>query len=69
MVLPLEEIRQISDGPLEKAETEAEILAHRWPTAADFDFTVLREECTSHSERVIIGGLWTGIMGDSFRTQ
>ncbi|MHB1191364.1 MAG: uroporphyrinogen decarboxylase family protein [Armatimonadota bacterium] len=54
-------------GPLENAETEADILAHRWPTAADFDFSALEAECDAHSDRVIIGGLWTGIMGDSYR--
>jgi uroporphyrinogen decarboxylase len=54
-------------GPLEKAETEAEILRLRWPTAADFDFSGLQGECQAHANRVIIGGLWSGLMGDSFR--
>jgi uroporphyrinogen decarboxylase len=54
-------------GPLERAETEKDILMHRWPTAADFDFSGLQAECHAHADRVVIGGLWTGIMGDSFR--
>ncbi len=54
-------------GPLETIETEQDILGHRWPTAADFDFSPLAEAAERHSERVIIGGLWTGIMGDAYR--
>ena len=54
-------------GPLENAETEKDILDHKWPKASDFDFSPLHDECDAHSGRVIIGGLWTGIMGDSYR--
>jgi len=54
-------------GPLETIETERDILDHRWPTAADFDFSPLAAEAERHSDRVIIGGLWTGIMGDAYR--
>lgn len=54
-------------GPLENAETEEDILRHPWPKAEHFDFSVLEEECNAHSNRTIIGGLWTGIMGDSYR--
>lgn len=54
-------------GPLEDAEYESDILKHRWPRVSDFDFAPLHEECEVHSGRVIIGGLWTGLMGDSFR--
>lgn len=54
-------------GPLATIETERDILRHRWPTPADFDFSPLQEESEKHSDRVIIGGLWTGIMGDAYR--
>lgn len=54
-------------GPLETIETERDIMDHRWPRAADFDFSPLAEEAERHSDRVIIGGLWTGIMGDAYR--
>ncbi len=54
-------------GPLNNAETEQDILNHSWPTAEDFDFSPLIEECETHADRVIIGGLWTGIMGDAYR--
>lgn len=54
-------------GPLENARTEADILNHRWPAPADFDFSLLHEACDAHADRVLIGGLWTGIMGDAYR--
>lgn len=54
-------------GPLENAQSETDILNHRWPNSADFDFSLLHEECDTHAERVLIGGLWTGIMGDAYR--
>ena len=54
-------------GPLETIETERDILNHRWPRAVDFDFSPLVEEAERQSDRVIIGGLWTGIMGDAYR--
>ena len=54
-------------GPLENAGTEENILNHRWPTADDFDFSPLAEIAERHSDRVVIGGLWSGIMGDAYR--
>lgn len=54
-------------GPLENAQTEKDILKHKWPKPEDFDFSALCQECEKHSNKVIIGGLWTGIMGDSYR--
>lgn len=54
-------------GPLENVQTEKEILEHPWPKPTDFDFSLLQEECEKNSKRVLIGGLWTGIMGDSYR--
>lgn len=60
-------VDEVIKGPLENAEFDADILKHRWPKASDFDFSILGKECDSHSNRVIIGGMWTGIMGDSYR--
>lgn len=54
-------------GPLEKATSPKEILMHRWPQASWFDFSEMLNECFANKERVIIGGLWTGILGDSYR--
>jgi len=60
-------VDEVIAGPLENAETEQDILRHNWPKASDFDFSPLQGECEAHSGKVIIGGLWTGIMGDSYR--
>ena len=55
-------------GPFENGPvSEGAILSHPWPSARDFDFTPLADEAAAHAERIRIGGLWTGIMGDSFR--
>ena len=55
------------ENPLQNAQTENDILSHPWPKASDFDFSPLQAECQGNAKRVIIGGLWTGIMGDSYR--
>ncbi len=54
-------------GPLEDATTEQDILQHNWPKADWFDFDNLSAECEDNSERIIIGGFWAGILGDSYR--
>ncbi len=54
-------------GPFENGPTEKDILAHPWPKPADFDFSALQGICETHAERITIGGLWTGILGDSYR--
>lgn len=54
-------------APLAGCSSEKDILAHDFPRAADFDFSCLAEEAERHAGRAVIGGLWTGIMGDSFR--
>lgn len=54
-------------GPFSDASTVADILAFPWPTAADFDFTPLQAEADANRDRVRVGGLWTGILGDSYR--
>ena len=54
-------------GPFENGATAKDILAHPWPKPDDFDFSALQDVCETHAERVTIGGLWTGILGDSYR--
>jgi len=55
------------EGPLEKAETVKDILVHRFPDPAWFDVESLIPECEEFSGKVVIGGFWTGIFGDSYR--
>jgi uroporphyrinogen decarboxylase len=54
-------------GPLAGVESEKEVLAYPWPKASDFDFSALAMEWEANHNRVVIGGLWTGIMGDAYR--
>ena len=54
-------------APLAGCTGKKDILAHPLPKAADFDFSPLIEEAERHADRAVIGGLWSGIMGDSFR--
>ncbi len=56
-------------GPFTDTSTVADILAFPWPTAADFDFSPLlaEAEAEANADRVRVGGLWTGILGDSYR--
>lgn len=55
-------------GPLEEPMIASrDILDHSWPSADDFDFSPLLELAEQNRDRTRIGGLWTGIMGDSYR--
>lgn len=54
-------------GPFAESATPADILAFPWPRTTDFDFGPLQTEADAHRDRVRIGGLWTGILGDSYR--
>lgn len=47
--------------------TEQDVLKLRLPKAAWFDFSLLAEECESFADKIIVGGLWSGIHGDSYR--
>ena len=47
--------------------TEKDILDFRWPSPSDFDFSSLANECDIFSDRIIVGGLWSAIQGDSSR--
>jgi uroporphyrinogen decarboxylase len=54
-------------GPLENANTASDILRHAWPKADWFDFDPLVEEAEQNVNRITIGGLWSGMLGDSYR--
>jgi len=55
-------------GPLHDAAlSSSDVLAHPWPTAGDFDFSPLIDVAEANRDRTRIGGLWSGIMGDSYR--
>ncbi len=56
------------EGPFAKEGiTEKDILDYPWPEAEWFDFTELSEECDRFNDKIIVGGLWSGIHGDSNR--
>jgi len=54
-------------GPLRSAASVKDVLAHNWPKADWFDFSPMLGECADNKDRVITGGMWTGILGDSYR--
>lgn len=54
-------------APLKSASSSADIINYSFPKADDFDFDCLLAESFEHPNRVKVGGLWTGIMGDSYR--
>jgi uroporphyrinogen decarboxylase len=54
-------------APLKGVSSEKEILTYPWPEGKDFDFTLLAEEAEDFSQRAVIGGLWSGILGDAYR--
>ncbi len=54
-------------GPLQNAQTEQDILNYSWPKPDWFDFEPFHGECEQHKDRVIVGGYWSGILGDCYR--
>lgn len=55
-------------GPFSSFDiTVKDILDYNWPKPEWFDFTPLLFECDSFRDKIIIGGLWSGIHGDSSR--
>jgi uroporphyrinogen decarboxylase len=54
-------------GPLENASTAKDILDYRFPDPSWFDVDPLVGECEEYSDKVVIGGFWTGLFGDSYR--
>jgi uroporphyrinogen decarboxylase len=56
------------DGPLSaESVTVQDIMNHQFPKPEWFDFSPLIKECESFKDRIIVGGLWSAIHGDSFR--
>lgn len=53
--------------PLEQAQSEKDILSFKWPDLNWFDFEGFLKEIEDNQNRVIIGGFWSGILGDSYR--
>jgi len=60
-------VDEASEAPLRNARTPQDILRHTFPKRGDFDFAPMLEEAEKNADRVIVGGLWSGIMGDSYR--
>lgn len=54
-------------GPFEDTDDPRDVLNFRWPKAADFDFSPLRDVAQAHSNRIRVGGFWSGILGDVYR--
>lgn len=61
-------VDEATRGPFTELDvTEKDILAHNWPKPEWFDFSLLAKECDEFSDKIIVGGLWSGIHGDSNR--
>ncbi len=45
-------------GPLANTDDPQDVLNFPWPKAADFDFSLLRDEALAHANRVRVGGVW-----------
>lgn len=55
-------------GPLsDESVTVRDILNYEFPKPEWFDFSPLIKECESFNDKIIVGGLWSAIHGDSFR--
>jgi uroporphyrinogen decarboxylase len=55
-------------GPLsDESLTIQDILNYEFPKPEWFDFSPLIKECESFKDKIIVGGLWSAIHGDSFR--
>ncbi len=48
--------------PLASVETVAEVEAHPWPCAGDFDYSGLRALCEAHADYVTCGGAWSPML-------
>ncbi|GAH00307.1 unnamed protein product, partial [marine sediment metagenome] len=60
-------VDNVIDNPLKKAVSPKDILTYQWPKVEWFDFDSFHKECDNNSNRVIVGGFWSGILGDSYR--
>lgn len=54
-------------GPLEEARTVQDIIEYPLPKPTWFDMEPLHAECEEFTDKVIIGGFWTAIFGNSYR--
>lgn len=54
-------------GPLAAADSVREILEHPLPDPRWFDVDALLPECEVFADRVVVGGFWTAIFGNSYR--
>lgn len=52
---------------MQNATSESDILNHNWPKPEWFDFSSLAKQAEQNSNRVIVGGFWSGILGDCYR--
>jgi len=61
-------VDEVIDGPLMKDNIEVEDIQNfRFPEPEWFDFSPLADECNQFKDKIIVGGLWSGIHGDSYR--
>ena len=61
-------VDEVIEGPFPGDNiSEKDIMNFDWPSPASFDFSSLSEECTIFSDKIIVGGLWSAIQGDSSR--
>ena len=54
-------------SPLENLSSVKELEEYPWPVPENFDFSLMAEDAIKNKDRIIIGGFWTGIMGDAYR--
>ena len=52
----------VYEPPLARAETVADVEAHRWPDPDDFDYSNLRQTCEALSEYALCGGAWSPLI-------
>lgn len=58
---------EVVASPLAHATSAQDILDHPWPKVEWFDFEPMLAECEANADRVIVGGFWSSILGDSYR--
>lgn len=61
------DVDEAISGPFENVTDSKIILGHHWPKPSWFDFSGLINECEINKNKIVIGGLWSGILGDSYR--
>ncbi len=52
----------VYEPPLARAETVADVEAHPWPSADEFDYSGLRSLCEAHAGYVTCGGAWSPML-------